>query len=155
MSDVEIDYDYLTQRAALTVVRDVLTMTAELGATPGEHHFYIEFLTTAPGVAVPPELLATYPQRMVIVLQHMFDDLDVDDDGFAVTLKFSGKPSRLTVPFDAITSFADPSVQLGMQFDPAVTSRGREAPVAAPTEEAPSQPSASGSVVSLDQFRKK
>jgi hypothetical protein len=156
----EIDYEYLTQRAALTVVRDVLTMTAELGSTPGEHHFYIEFLTGAPGVSIPDELREAYPQRMTIVLQHIFEDLEVGPEQFCVTLRFKGKPAKLVIPFDALTSFADPSVQLGMTFNPDVTGRGREdetpsAPAPIQAEPKPAPESGGGSVVSLDKFRKK
>ena len=164
MSDIELDYDYLTQRALRRVVVDVLTMTIELGATPGDHHFYIEFATTAAGVVMPDELRETYPERMTVVLQHQFEELTLDEDGFAVTLWFKGKQSRLSIPFDAVTSFADPSVQFGLRFDKAI-----DEPAAAKTEisdPAPktSQPSAKtdqsnedegAQVVSLDQFRKK
>ena len=163
MSDVEIDYEFLTQRAALSVVREVLTMTSELGTTPGEHHFYIEFVTTAPGVSIPEDLLAAYPQRMTIVLQHIFENLRVEDERFSVRLRFKGKPADLVIPYDAITSFADPSVQLGMNFNPDVTSRGRDddeagsEPVAPePPPPAPASPPGGGAaVVSLDKFRKK
>ncbi|MBY0422127.1 MAG: hypothetical protein K2Q06_07480 [Parvularculaceae bacterium] len=162
MSDVEIDYEFLTQRAALSVVREVLTMTAELGTTPGEHHFYIEFVTGAPGVSIPDDLRATYPERMTIVLQHIFENLHVEEDRFSVRLRFKGKPADLVITFGAITSFADPSVQLGMTFNPDITSRDETEtapppPQTAPTPTpAPSPPPAGGAaVVSLDQFRKK
>lgn len=160
MSDVEIDYDYLTQNALKQVVRDVLSMTEELGAAPGDHHFYIEFETTAEGVSLPDHLLAQYPQRMTIVLQHQFDGLEVDENGFSVTLWFKNVQARLTVPFDAVTSFADPSVQFGLRFEGA-------APVCAPAQATPIKPppaaipekvaaAADGAaVVSLDAFRKK
>lgn len=159
MSDVEIDYEFLTQRAALSVVREVLTMTAEIGSTPGEHHFYIEFATGADGVVMPDDLREAYPQRMTIVLQHIFENLEVREDGFSVTLRFKGKPAHLDIPFEALTSFADPSVQLGMTFNPDVTGRGRE-PAAAPPplppkSEPPAPSSAGAAVVSLDKFRKK
>lgn len=161
MTDVEIDYEYLTQRAALSVVRDVLTMTAELGSTPGEHHFYIEFLTGAPGVVIPNELREAYPQRMTIVLQHIFEDLEITPERFSVTLRFKGKPSHLVIPFDALTSFADPSVQLGMTFNPEVTGRDAEGatpetPLPPSAEPAPTAPPNGGAaIVSLDKFRKK
>ena len=109
MSDVEIDYDFLTQTALKRVLRDVLVMTEELGAAPGEHHFYIEFETGAEGVVIPEDLASAYPERMTIVLQHQFDDLAVRDDEFSVTLWFKGKQARLTVPFDALIRFPDPS----------------------------------------------
>ncbi len=160
LSDVEIDYDYLTQNALKRVVRDVLKMTEELGAAPGDHHFYIEFETTAEGVSLPDHLMAQYPQRMTIVLQHQFDSLDVDDDGFAVTLWFKNVQARLSVPFDAVTSFADPSVQFGLRFEGAAPARPPvpATPIKPPAEAAPEKAPAAGegaAVVSLDAFRKK
>ncbi len=154
MKDVEIDYDFLTQQALKRVVRDVLQMTEELGAAPGDHHFYIEFETQADGVAIPDHLLEVYPSRMTIVLQHQFDDLEVRDEEFSVTLWFKGQQARLTVPFDAVTSFADPSVQFGLRFDaPAGEQKSKpvEPAAKAPDEEA----SKSASVLQLDAFRKK
>ena len=160
MSDVEIDYDFLTQNALKQVVRDVLKMTEELGEAPGDHHFYIEFDTKADGVSLPDHLLAQYPERMTIVLQHQFDALEVLDDAFSVTLWFKNVQARLSVPFDAVTSFADPSVQFGLRFEGAAPPR---APVPATpikpeiAAKAEKQPvSADGAaVVSLDAFRKK
>ncbi len=163
MSDVEIDYDYLTQQALKQVVRDVLKMTEELGAAPGDHHFYIEFETTADGVSIPDHLMAQYPERMTIVLQHQFDGLDVSDDGFSVTLWFKNVQSRLTVPFDAVTSFADPSVQFGLRFEGAAPARPPAqatpiSPAVAAKVEKAEKAAATGdgaAIVSLDAFRKK
>ena len=130
--DAEFDYAYLTQHALRGVVRDVLSVTAELGAPPGEHHFYIEFATTAPGVAISPNLMAQYPERMMIVLQHQFEELFVDQDHFEVTLHFKGMPDRLVIPFDAVTQFADPSVNFALQFP--VSEAAAETPAHAGTE---------------------
>ncbi len=152
MNDVEIDYDYLTQRALKQVVRDVLQMTEGLGAAPGDHHFYIEFETQADGVQIPEHLVTTYPVRMTIVLQHQFDDLEVRDDGFSVTLWFKGKQARLTVPYSAVTSFADPSVQFGLRFD---SPSDAPAPSPAPSPIEMKAPPPSGAVLQLDAFRKK
>lgn len=157
MNDVELDYDYLTQRALRQVVREVLEMTAELGATPGEHHFYIEFATQAAGVVIPEELLESYPSRMTIVIQHQFENLLVRDDEFAVTLWFKGRESRLTIPYEAVTSFADPSVQFGLRFSetPGADEPPREKPQEQGAAQTPDEPAETGQVVSLDQFRKK
>ena len=89
-----------------------------LGASqePGEHHFYINFQTTHSGVSVPGFLRAQYPEEVTIVLQHQFEDLYVEESGFEVTLSFSGQRHRLIVPFTAVTSFADPSVNFGLQL---------------------------------------
>ena len=116
--DAELDYAWLTQDALRGVVRSVLETTVALGMPPGEHHFYIEFLTTAPGVQVSDRLRAQYPERMTIVLQHQFEALEVDAEGFAVTLHFGGVADRLIVPFAAVTQFADPSASFALQFAP-------------------------------------
>lgn len=153
MGDVEIDYDYLTQQALKRVVRDVLTMTEELGAAPGDHHFYVEFETQAAGVAIPDHLQAAYPARMTIVLQHQFDDLEVREDDFSVTLWFKGKQARLTVPFEAITSFADPSVQFGLRFDAPPDPQKSRQPADLVADSEP--PPETGAILQLDAFRKK
>ena len=83
---------------------------------PGEHHFYINFQTTHSGVSVPGFLRAQYPEEVTVVLQHQFEDLYVEESGFEVTLSFSGQRHRLIVPFTAVTSFADPSVNFSLQL---------------------------------------
>jgi hypothetical protein len=163
--DIELDYDYLWQNALRGLMREVLGMVAEIGDAPGEHHFYIEFLTRAPGVNIPEDLKKDYAERMTIVLQHQFENLTVDQDKFAVTLWFKGKGARLEIPFEAVTSFADPSVQFGLRFErkadrkEAVEER-RAAPKAKPPDEAVSKGAEkdqgdSADIVSLDSFRKK
>ena len=154
LEDIEIDYDYLTQQALRQVVRDVLAMTEKLSAAPGDHHFYIEFETQADGVNVPDHLIAAYPARMTIVLQHQFDDLEVREDGFSVTLWFKGQQARLTIPFCAVTSFADPSVQFGLRFDASANERSGAPAIADPAPEKIASPGG-GAVVQLDAFRKK
>jgi hypothetical protein len=149
LGDIEIDYDFLTRQALRRVVQEVLLITEQLGAAPGDHHFYIEFETQAAGVSIPEYLLADYPERMTIVLQHQFDDLSVGEDDFSVTLWFNKQQARLTIPFDAVMSFADPSVQFGLRFGAPV-----KTPETAKPEEAP-PPASSGAVLQLDAFRKK
>lgn len=170
--DIELDYDFLMQRAFRYLMRDVLTMVAEMGDAPGEHHFYIEFLTEAPGVSIPDHLKEQYPERMTIVLQHQFEGLIVSDEGFEVTLWFKSRESRLVIPFNAVTSFADPSTQFGLRFEPQ-TEEGddADAPSASNTDgdepstesESDDEPASDDSeksedgadIVSLDAFRKK
>ncbi len=166
---IEFDYDYLMQKALRSLMRDVLSMVAELKDSPGEHHFYIEFITTAPNVAIPDHLKEDYPERMTIVLQHQFENLIVTDEYFAVTLWFKGKEAHLKIPFDAVSSFADPSAQFGLRFEPAVEiAEAPDAPVEEATtaeggntdkpeidETAADENKDSADVVSLDSFRKK
>ena len=112
-----IRYDLLVQDALRSVVRKVLSDTARSGLL-GEHHFNIAFKTQAPGVVVPPAVRQRFPDEMSIILQHEFWDLVVTQDAFEVSLNFSRKPERLTVPFDAITGFTDPSVPFGFKLEP-------------------------------------
>ena len=111
-----IRYDVLAQEAMRGVLRRVMTDAARQGL-PGDHHFYITFLTQAAGVKLSPRLMEQYPQEMTIILQHQFWDLTVTDERFEVGLSFGGVPERLVVPFNAIKSFLDPSVQFGLQFN--------------------------------------
>jgi hypothetical protein len=111
----QIDYASLVEKALLRVVHDVLGMVAEEGM-PGRHHLYITFRTDHPGVVMDDTLHARYPSEMTIVLQHEYWGLDVSDDRFAVTLSFNNVSQRLDVPFAAVTVFADPSVEFGLQF---------------------------------------
>src|SRR4051794_13805450 len=117
MATDHLRYDVLARDALRGVLRRVLTDAAEHGL-PGEHHFFITFLSTADGVKLSPRLLAQYPEEMTIILQHQFWDLVVTEDRFEVGLSFGGIPERLVVPFASIKSFFDPSVQFGLQFDP-------------------------------------
>lgn len=163
-------YDLLTQNALRGVVRDVLARVAREGV-PGDHHFYVSFRTTDPGVRMSQRLRERYPTDMTIVLQHQFWDLEVEDDSFEVGLSFGNVPEKLTVPLRAVTGFFDPSVQFGLKFDhpeaeiedddgesapvetlvPAAASNAPEAPAA---ESAPAS-TGGAEVVSLDKFRKK
>ncbi len=112
----EIDYEALVRNAMRSVVRTVLTGVAKSGL-PGEHHFYIAFRTDAAGVSISKRLKEKYPEEMTVVLQHRFWDLAVKEDRFEVKLTFDSIPERLSVPFDAIKVFFDPSVPYGLQFE--------------------------------------
>lgn len=123
MSDQTIDYPKLVEHALRHVVRDTLMLVAEHGL-PGRHNIYITFRTDHPGVKIEDELKERYPAEMTIVLQHEFWALEVGDDGFGVTLSFNNVSQRLEIAFEAITVFADPSVEFGLQFN--LTERGAE-----------------------------
>ena len=169
MATDHIRYDVLARDALRGVLRRVLTDAAEHGL-PGEHHFFITFLSTAEGVKLSPRLLAQYPEEMTVILQHQFWDLVVTDDRFEVGLSFGGIPERLVVPFTSIKSFFDPSVQFGLQFEaseaaetpaaslpasPSASSSVLPTPAAATEDDGPSKPGEGAEVVRLDRFRKK
>ncbi|WP_295896576.1 ClpXP protease specificity-enhancing factor SspB [uncultured Bartonella sp.] len=112
----QIRYDILVQDALRSVIRKVLTEVAKAGL-PGEHHFFITFLTNAPGVKISARLKERYPDQMTIVLQHQFWDLNVSDTGFEVSLSFGDVPERLVVPFSAVQVFYDPTAAFEAAFD--------------------------------------
>ena len=116
MATDHIRYDILAQNALRGVMREVLTDAAKNGL-PGEHHFYISFDTTAEGVRMSDRLREQHPQEITIILQHQFWDLAVTGDHFEVGLSFNGVPEKLSVPFEAVKGFFDPSVQFGLQFE--------------------------------------
>ena len=127
-----IRYDLLVQDAMRGVMRKVLSDVAENGYLPGEHHFTISFLTQAPGVEISRRLAEQWPHELTIILQHQYSNLEVDAEGFGVTLSFRSMPEHLYIPFSAVTGFFDPSVEFGLRFETA-----DEAPDAATTNEAP------------------
>ena len=118
-------YDLMVQEALKGVVRKILSEAGRDGL-PGDHHFYVTFRTTAPGVRLSQRLREKHPEEMTVVLQHQFWDLNVSDHAFEVGLSFSGVPERLLVPFDSITTFFDPSVQFGLKFETQDTSENAE-----------------------------
>jgi uncharacterized protein len=152
-------YDRLVERALKHVVHDAIQEVAEKGFL-GEQHFYISFLTKYPGVMIADVLHAQYADQMTIVLQHQFYNLEVSDDHFEVTLSFNKKLERLSIPFDAIVSFADPAVGFGLQFQAPGTEQHAQAdnePDDDPDspDDAPDGGEPAGQVISLDAFRKK
>src|SRR5579872_1391022 len=126
-----IRYDVLARDAMRGVLRRVLEDAAKRGL-PGDHHFYITFLTHAEAVKISPRLLQQYPEEMTIILQHQFWDLIVTEERFEVGLSFGGIPEKLVVPFSAIKSFLDPSVQFGLQFETSEAVDARSASPAPP-----------------------
>jgi uncharacterized protein len=150
MATDHIRYDVLTRDALRGVLRRVLNDAAAHGL-PGEHHFFITFLSTAEGVKISSRLLAQYPEEMTIILQHQFWDLIVQDDRFEVGLSFGGIPERLVVPFAAIKSFFDPSVQFGLQFETADVAAETTADAEAPAKNLPASPAPSALAVPASQ----
>ncbi|MCT8328925.1 SspB family protein [Albidovulum sediminis] len=111
-----IDYGNLMHRAMRGLIVEVLRQVEREGL-PGEHHFFITFDTRHPDAALADWLRQRYPEEMTVVMQHWFDNLQVDDDGFSVTLNFGDQPEPLYIPFDAIRTFVDPSVEFGLRFE--------------------------------------
>ena len=161
--DSLIPYDEIVQEALRAVVGRVLGQIQSGGSQlPGAHHFYITFKTGAPGVDIPGHLKERFPDEMTIVLQNKFWDLNVTDAGFSVGLSFNQMPSKLVVPFAAITAFVDPAVDFGLQFQ-AVAAADKSAPHDRAENDAPEPVTLAGvsrdedgnNVVTVDFGRKK
>ncbi len=114
-----IRYDLLVQDAMRGVMRKVLGDVAESGYLPGDHHFTISFRTDAPGVTISRRLAEQWPSELTIILQHQWSNLEVDEEGFGVTLSFRSVPEHLYVPYSAVTGFFDPAVEFGLRFESA------------------------------------
>ncbi|MBL8692129.1 MAG: hypothetical protein JNL04_23690 [Rhodospirillaceae bacterium] len=155
-------YDKMIESAMRGVVRQAISEAAKHGL-PGAHHFYISFRTDHPGTTVPDYLKSRYPQEMTIVLQYQFWGLDVEEESFSVTLSFNNVHERLTVPFQAVTVFADPAAKFTLPFQAAPAPAGQTPAALAETPKTDTQaqppteePAAEGAkVVTLDAFRKK
>lgn len=160
-----IDYGKLIDEAMRSIVIKALHFAKTYGL-PGEHHFYVTFLTDYPGVMIDDALRAQYPDEMTIVLQHQYWNLEVEDHQFSIVLSFNHVKHNLTVPFAAVTAFADPSVKFGLQFrqfedeiDEALEDGRRSANEEKGTggngTDSKGMPENKDNVISLDSFRKK
>lgn len=158
MTDEPLDYHRMVQTALRSVLREALEVAAGEGL-PGDHHFYVSFRTQAPGVVVPSFLRDRYPEEVTIVIQHQYWELDVEDDGFGVTLAFDGSRQRVAVPWEAVTAFIDPVAEFALRFQTVEEARAQaEAQKSAEEEEgspAPGSSDPTADVVNIRQFRKK
>ena len=158
-----IDYGNLMHDAMRSLIQRLLQDIAVTGKLPGDHHFFITFDTTHPGVEIADWLTERYPSEMTIVMQHWFDNLEVTDEGFSVTLNFGDNPEPLYIPFMSLRTFVDPSVEFGLKFEQQDNEEIKEADIKTlPSVEAPmhedaeeeKKPKTDAQVVSLDSFRK-
>ena len=172
METEELSYDVWIEEALRRVIERALTLATEHGL-PGDHHFYITFKTDSDGIQIPSYLKVEHPDEMTIVLQHQYEDLTLSDVGFSVTLRFKGKPEKLDIPYSAITSFADPSVNFGLQLKSSIVDQEDMAYMEVKTNESPDDTLGeytrtegngdindekqlkTGEVITLDSFRKK
>ncbi len=164
-----IRYDKMVERALRGVVTQALDHVVKNGL-PEDHHFYITFMTDFPGVQIPKYLREQYPEEMTIVLQYQFYGLEVAAESFQVTLSFNNVPEKLVIPVEAVTIFADPSVNFALQFQPMEdieededdlppppppTKPGKNDPGKKPGAVSKAKKEDTGKVVTLDNFRKK
>ncbi len=148
-----IDYGTLMHRAMRGLIQTVLSDVAQHGL-PGAHHFFITFDTTHPGVEIADWLRDRYPTEMTVVLQHWFENLEVEDDLFRITLNFGNQPEPMVIPFDAVRTFVDPSVEFGLRFESQSDDDEEDEEDEAGIEVEDPEPRRDAEVVSLDKFRK-
>ena len=151
----EIDYGNLMHNAMRSLIQDVLTEVKNNGL-PGEHHFFITFDTNHAGVEMASWLKDRYPTEITVVMQHWYDDLEVKDDGFSVTLNFGDTPEHLVIPYEAILTFVDPSVEFGLRFETNEEDEDTDEqnPTVSEQSNKDDTKKETGQVVSLDNFRK-
>ena len=145
-----IDYGNLMHRAMRGLIQTVLQDVSVHGL-PGTHHFFITFDTTASGVEMADWLRSRYPGEMTIVIQHWFANLVVTDEGFQITLNFGDNPEPLVIPFDAVRTFVDPSVEFGLRFE---THDDDDDEDEDDPEDDPPPPTQDAQILRLDKFRK-
>jgi uncharacterized protein len=149
-----IDYGNLMHRAMRGLIQTVLSDVADHGL-PGNHHFFITFDTNHPDVAIADWLRTRYPDEMTIVVQHWFENLNVTDDGFSITLNFGNAPEPLVIPFDAVRTFVDPSVEFGLRFETHEDDDDEdEDDTGDDADDDDDGPRPEAEIVSLDKFRK-
>jgi hypothetical protein len=157
-----IEYGNMMHDAMRGLIKRLLQDIASAGKLPGDHHFFITFNTMHPEVEIADWLSDRYPDEMTIVVQHWFDNLEVTDDGFSITLNFGDNPEPLYIPFMALRTFVDPSVEFGLRFEQPEEETNDANDTALSVAEAPmhenaepsDKPKTDGQVVSLDSFRK-
>ena len=155
-----IDYGNLMHEAMRGLIRRVLQDVSDQGL-PGNHHFFITFDTSHPDAELADWLSDRYPDEMTVVMRHWYDGLDVGADGFAITLNFGDAPEPLYIPYDAIRTFVDPSVEFGLRFEQQETEEEDEDRDEATLDqtdeeelEVAEEPAKDAEIVSLDSFRK-
>ena len=151
----EIDYGNLMHNAMRSLIQDVLTEVKNNGL-PGEHHFFITFDTNHADVEMASWLKDRYPTEITVVMQHWYDDLEVKDDGFSVTLNFGDTPEHLVIPYESILTFVDPSVEFGLRFESNEEDEDsdKQKPTVSEESNKDDTKKETGQVVSLDNFRK-
>jgi uncharacterized protein len=158
-----IDYGNMMHDAMRGLIKTLLQNIATAGELPGDHHFFITFDTMHPDVEIADWLSDRYPDEMTVVVQHWFDNLKVTDEGFSITLNFGDSPEPLYIPFMALRTFVDPSVEFGLRFEQSESAEPQDADIKTlPVAEAPmhenaepsDNPKPEAEVVRLDSFRK-
>ena len=148
-----IKYDDIIESSMRSVIHTVLKKIEKEGLK-GEHHFVVTFSTTHFGTSLSEAIKQRFPHEMTIVVQHQFQSLVVLDNCFKIALSFSGVLENLTIPYGAISSFADPSVNFGLKFNNIETEEDVNDANADALKTKDNSSIVSEKIVSLEEFRK-
>ncbi len=108
-----IEYQKILDKNMLNVFKDILKNIKDSGLS-NNNHLYITFLTDHKDVELPNWLKQKYPQEMTIIIQYEYYDLEINNNNFSITLSFDNIKTNLTINYNAIVSFADPSANFGL-----------------------------------------
>lgn len=112
---MKINYSQILKKNMLNVFRDVLK-NIEVNDLQEGHHLYITFQTDVKKVVIPDWLKAKHPKEMTIIIQYEYWNFKVKNDSFNIGLSFNDIKADITVPFDAVISFADPYANFGLKL---------------------------------------
>ena len=149
-----INYAHMMQKAMQGLMIDVLKNISKDGL-PGNHHYFITFNTQSDGVIIADWIKERYPEEMTIVIQHWFDNLEVNDNKFSITLNFGDNPENLTIPWASVSTFVDPSVEFGLRNEDDNQEQIPESKMVIIDEDEDDDEKKDAEIVSLDSFRKK
>ena len=145
-----INYHKLVTDAYLDVIKKALAVAAA-DPVPGKFCFEITIDTTDFEVSVPPWLRDQFPNNITVIINQQYENLEVHDSYFAVTLFFNGTPVRMDVPFKSVLFFHDAIHGFKTMF----SGTSEEVNIKDPLAEKPEgTETKQDNVVSIDDFRK-
>ncbi len=105
--------------------------TIDIHKNVENHSFYITFITADCNVIIPDDLKEKYPESMTIVLEHQFEKLKTTNDGFFITLFFSGNPKNLFIPYNSIINIFDKNsdFEVSLDYTPSKIKKSKTTPV--------------------------
>ena len=110
-----IQYQKILNKNLLNVFIEILK-EVEIKGLDGKNHLYVTFATNNSKTSVPDWLLQKYPNEMTIVIQHEYYNLSINKTDFKIGLSFNNRKCDLTISFDSVISFADPSSNFGLNY---------------------------------------
>jgi len=137
------------------VAKKALLVVEKNQPSDGRFNLTIIFNTIDPGVKIPEWLLEQYPVIMNIILNEQYDNLNVQDDGFGVTVYIKGEPARIYIPFNAIFVFKDTIHNFSAGFITEIPPTIMEKVKSSRGKVEPKVEEPKDNIISLDDFRKR